>query len=155
MYSEVNISGLNLCWVVKCKCQRPQHKCRRSKALLHLENVSKKLVYKGLFVLDVSMRGCRHLPVSKCSALPSAAVFLKNEPLASSYEGIRFPICLCSDPDWSAVFNTTHKRDERRWWAAQAGCREPIKLSEFTSCHRTIPDTGPPAPSTPGSRKGH
>lgn len=83
--------------------------------MLHLENVSKDLVYKRLSSRDVPMRGRRHLPVSKCSAQPSAAAFLKNEPLASSYDGIRFPICLCSDPDWRAVFNTTHKRNERRW----------------------------------------
>lgn len=115
MYSEVNVLGLNLCWVVKCKCQRPQHKCRRSKALLHLENVSKKLVYKSLFVLDVSMRGCRHLPVSKCSALPSAAVFFKERTLGLqlwrdtlSYLSVQWPRLECriqynTQERWEAV----------------------------------------------------
>lgn len=92
---------------------------------------------------------CQSANVQLCHLL----LFLKNEPLASSYEGIWFPISLCSDPDWWAIFNTTHGRDERRRWAGQAGCREPIKLWEFTSCHRPITDTGPPPPSSPGRKE--
>lgn len=50
-----------------------------------------------------------------------------------------FLSAVCGDPNWRAVFNTTHRRDEGRQRADQRGCRGPIKLLEFTSCHHTIP----------------
>lgn len=97
---------------------------------------------------------CQSACVKTCH--PSAAV-LNTEPFASSYEGIQLPISLWRDPNWRAIFNATHRRDERKQWAAQAGCRGPIKLLEFTSCHHTIPDTKPPRPSpiNPRWQKGH
>lgn len=69
----------------------------------------------------------------------------KMNALLGSNGGIWFPITLlCGDPNWRTIFNTTHRRDERQQWADQRGCRGPIKLLEFTSCHHTIPATETP-----------
>lgn len=79
----------------------------------------------------------------------------KINALLGSNGGIWFPISLCGDPNWRATFSTTHRRDERRQWADQRGCRGPIKLLEFHTCHRTIPASESPAAIKPRCRTRH
>lgn len=78
-----------------------------SQTMSHLEKGSKDFVS----LLGVHVKGRRTPSVSKCSALPSTAVFGKDEPWVSSSKGIWFPI---SAVTLIGVFNTTHRRDERR-----------------------------------------